>query len=48
MNTYRIWFDNDAAVLENAESEDIAIGQAYANATAAGYAGLTVVRVEQL
>jgi len=48
MNTYRIWYDNDAAVLENAESEEEAKAQAYTNAEEAGYCGLTIVRVELL
>lgn len=48
MKTYRVWYDNGAAVLVNANTADDARQLALEQATADGYEGLSVAQVEQL
>jgi hypothetical protein len=48
MNCYRVWFDNGAAVLQNAITPEDAKKQAEDEAAEAGYGGLRAVRVERL
>jgi hypothetical protein len=48
MNTYRVWYDNGAAVLVNAHTAQDAKNEAEEMATADGRPGLRVTRVEDL
>lgn len=47
MNTYRVWFDDGDAVLENAETEEQATAQAKGRVLHCGSV-VKVVKVEQL
>lgn len=48
MKTYRVWYDNGAAVLVNANTADDAKAMALEQADRDGYPGLAVERVEDI
>ena len=48
MKTYRVWYDNGAAVLVNANTADDARAMALEQADRDGYPGLKVERVEDI
>ena len=48
MKTYRVWYDNGAAVLVNAHTADDARAMALEMADRDGYRGLGIERVEDI
>jgi hypothetical protein len=48
MKTYRVWYDNGAAVLVNANTAAAARAMALEQADRDGYPGLAVERVEDI